>query len=94
MPVRGQLGAGEHAAVTGGAMVVGVPQRIAAGSGLAGLVAGELAKASRTHVLQPQVQATMGHHLVGVGAHVIAFTAMEMRRFLWSGAAQDAQALL
>lgn len=82
----GELGTGENAAVTGGAMIMRVPQRVGAGRRIAGLVAGDFPEARGAHVFQPHVEATMGHHLVGIGANIVAFAAMEMRRFLWNSA--------
>lgn len=78
VPVGGQLGPGEHTAVTSGAMIVGVTARIAAGRRLAGLVAGDLTEAGGAHVIQTHVQPTVGHNLVGVSANVVALAAMEV----------------
>ena len=76
------LGEAEHRVLTLPAVVVSLLAGVAAPVYSAVLGRGELLKASSQDAVQLLVLSAVGHHLVGVGAVVVALQAVEMTRAL------------
>jgi len=74
-----QLGPREDSAVAGVAVVVRVPLGIGATRRIARLVPAHLAESRTPHVVLAKVQSSVGHHLVGVRADVVALATVEVR---------------
>jgi len=80
--VSGHLGQSEDGVGALEAVVVGLFVRVGAVVDTAGLRRREFLESRRQDRIRLLVLPPVGHHLVGVGAHELAFEAVEVRRLV------------